>query len=376
RLAAQDVKQDAALLAEALSIPSESGDVALNLSPQKRREKNTEKLLAQLLGLSERAPVLMVFEDVQWMDPSTLELLEQTVQRVQDLRVLLIISFRPEFIPPWTGFPHVSTLTLNRLSHDQAAAMLDTISGQETLDTAVRQQVIKRTDGIPLFIEELTKAIVEQGGRCSDGVQASAIPASLNASLMARLDRLPTAKQIAQIGAVIGREFQEDLLVAIAPLSESVVRDGLDQLITAGLVFRRGEGALAYCQFKHALVHDVAYESLLRRHRGVLHGRVVTELLRLQPEVQTTQPELLAHHCIQAGLLEQAAGYLQAAGERSIAQSAIVEARAHLERGLALSGQLPDTMDRWRLEAGFHLALANVAIVKEGYGGTEVATRL
>ncbi len=373
-LSTQDVKRAATLLAEVLSIPSEHRDAALNLSPQKRRERITEALFAQLIGLSEKAPVLMIFEDAHWIDPTTMELLERTVERVQSLRVLLIVNFRPEFAPPWTGQAHVTTLTLNRLAHDQAAAMVDQITGPEALDPTVREQVIDHADGVPLFIEELTKTVQEQGARPSHGTLG--IPGTVHASLMARLDRLPAAKQVAQMSAVIGREFRHDLLVAVASLPEGDVRQGLDQLVAAGLLFRHGEGPEASYQFKHALVRDAAYESLLRRHRGAVHARIAGALQRLCPEVGTTQPELLAHHCEQAGLIEQAADYLRAAGERSIGQPGIAEARAHLEGGLALLEQLTNNTKRQGLEAALQLALANVGIIGEGYGGTGVATRL
>jgi class 3 adenylate cyclase/predicted ATPase/DNA polymerase III delta prime subunit len=372
----QDVRQDASLLAEALSIPSRDPYAALNLSPQKRKEEILKALLTQLTGLAQTLPVLMTFEDVHWIDPTSLELLELTVERVQGLRVLLLITFRPEFIPRWIGQAHVTLLTLNRLDQRQAAALIESITGGQALPTDLRDQIIDHTDGVPLFIEELTKSVVENVTRPADAGGPLAIPGTLHASLMARLDRLPAAKQVAQIGAVIGRDFRQDLLMAVAPMPAPDLLEGLDQLVAAGLLFRRGAGPDAFYQFKHALVGDAAYESLLRRERSAVHARIVRALQRLSPEMATAQPELLGHHCERAGLIEQAADYYRSAGERSIAQSAMAEARAHLKRGLGLVERLADGTDRRRLEGGLQLAFANVGIISEGYGGPEIAARL
>jgi hypothetical protein len=268
-------KQDAVLFAEMLSMPNDGRYPALDLAPQQRRQKTLETLTAQLDALSRSNPVLMIFEDVHWSDPTSVEALGRAVDRIRNLGVLLITTHRPEFEPPWIGRPHVTALTLNRLGEREIAALIDGVTGNKALPAHIRQDIVERTDGIPLFVEEMTKAVLEakSEGDAQQAVaavppSALAVPASLHASLMARLDRLGPAKEVAQIGAAIGREFSHSLLAAVVAGPEAA----LDRLVTAGLLFRQGMPPHATYLFKHALVQDAAYGTLLREPRRALHA--------------------------------------------------------------------------------------------------------
>jgi class 3 adenylate cyclase len=338
------------LLAELLSIPTGDYYAPLNLSPQRKKEKTIEALLQQLDMLARRRPMLMLYEDVHWIDPSSREFLEILVERVPRLRVLLIISFRPDFQPPWTGQAHVTTVSLTRLGRREGTALVERVAGEKALPDAMIAEIVERTDGIPLFVEELTKTILEAGG---DGdatravaaapLSALAVPASLHASLMARLDRLGSpAKEIAQIGAAIGREFSHELLASVAQRSEAVLRAGLERLTDAGLVFYRGAPPSASYLFKHALIRDAAYSSLLRDQRQQLHARIAAALEAHFPELNERQPELFAQHYSDAGLTEPAIAAWHRAGERAAKRSANREAVHHLEKGLQLIETLPD----------------------------------
>jgi predicted ATPase len=254
-------KQDAGLFAEMLSLPHDGRYPALVLAPEQRRQRTLQALLSQMEALARQAPVLMIFEDAHWSDPTSLEAFGLVVDRIADLRVLLLVTFRPEFAPPWVGQPHVAALTLNRLPKRAIDAMIDGVVGNKLLPTSIRQDIIERTDGIPLFIEEMTKAVLEAESESHAKQTAAAVPppalavpASLHASLMARLDRLGSAKEVAQIGATIGREFSHALLSAVVSKPEREVASALDRLIAAGLLFRQGVPPHASYLFKHALV--------------------------------------------------------------------------------------------------------------------------
>jgi predicted ATPase len=301
--------QDAVLIAEMLSLPNDGRYPALDLTPQQRRQKTLEALTAQLEALTRQSPVLQIFEDAHWADPTSLEVFGRAVDRVRTLRVLLIVTFRPEFEPPWIGQPHVTALTINRLTEREVGAIIDRIVGNKQLPASIRQDIIERTDGIPLFVEEMTKAVLEAEGegaaeRAVAAVPspAVAVPASLHASLMARLDRLGPAKGVAQIGAAIGREFSHVLLAAVVRKPEAELASALDRLIAAGLLFRQGVPPNAMYLFKHALVQDAAYGTLLRTSRQQLHGRIANTLEKEFPDVIEVQPELLARHCAESGL--------------------------------------------------------------------------
>jgi predicted ATPase len=354
-----------ALLSELLSLPSSAAD--LNLSPQRKREKLFEALLGQLEAEALHRPVLMVFEDAHWIDPTTRELLDLTVDRVRHLPVLLAITCRPEFQPPWSGRAHVTSLALNRLGERDGEALVQTLAGNAAALTAeIIAEIVERTDGVPLFVEELTKAVLESAARGdrvaavlgTASLAAQAVPATLHASLMARLDRLgPAPKEIAQIGAVLGREFAYELIEPVAQRHERDLQAALDQLGDAGLLFCRGTAPHASYLFKHALVQDAAYSTLLRGRRQELHGRVAAALEAHFADLIERQPELLAHHLTAAGNTERAVDQWLKAGQHAAARLAYLEAIAHFERGLGLLHSLPESPVRNSREIELQLAL-------------------
>jgi class 3 adenylate cyclase/predicted ATPase len=358
-------KQDAALFAEMLSLPNDGRYTALlELAPQQRRHKTLEALNAQMEALARRRPLLMIFEDAHWTDPTSLELFGRAADRLAALRVLLLVTFRPEFAPPWIGRPHVTALTINRLAQRDIHAMIDRVVGNKVLPASIRQDIIERTDGIPLFVEEMTKAVLEaesedEAHRTAAAVPspALAVPASLHASLMARLDRLGSAKEVAQIGAVIGREFSYPLLAAVVRKPEPELNSTLDRLISAGLLFRQGVPPHANYLFKHALVRDAAYGTLLREPRRALHARIAETLESQFTDIAENQPELLARHCTEAGLIEKAARLWGKAGQRSLERSALVEAVEQLTRALDQIAVLPATPALRREQIKLQVAL-------------------
>ena len=340
--------QDAALLAQMLSLPNDGRYPALELTPQQRRQRTLEALVSQIVALSRQNPLLMIFEDAHWTDPTTLELFGRIVDRIPTLRVLLIVTFRPEFEPPWIGRPYVTPLTINRLAEREVGAMIDGVIGNKMLPANIRQDIIERTDGIPLFVEEMTRAVLEaKDEEAAERTVAAvpspsiAVPPSLHASLMARLDRLGVAKEVAQIGAAIGREFTHALLAAVVRKPEQELGSALDRIIRAGLLFRQGVPPHASYLFKHALIQDAAYGTLLREPRRALHARIAETLERDFPDIAENQPEILAHHCTEAGLIEKAAGLWGKAGQRSLAHSALREAVEQLSRAIAQLQTLP-----------------------------------
>ncbi len=342
-------RQDAALIAELLSLPNDGRYPVVELLPQQRRQRTLEVLMTQIMSLSEQSPVLMIFEDAHWIDPTSLEALGRGIDRIKSYGVLLIITHRPEFEPPWIGRPYVTTLNLNRLGEREIAAIIDGVSGNEPLPESIRRDIVERTDGIPLFVEEMTKAVLEaknedEAEQTAAVIPSSAlaVPASLHASLMARLDRLGSAKEVAQLGAVIGREFSHALLAAVVRKPEAL-QSAIDRLIAAGLVFGQGVPPQATYLFKHALVQDAAYGTLLREPRRALHARIAETLETQFVEIAENQPELLARHCTEAGLIEKGALLLGKAGRRSLARSALVEAIAQFTRALNQLSSLPST---------------------------------
>ncbi len=361
------------LLAELLSLPSSAAD--LNLSPQRKRETLFEALLHQLEALARSRAVLMVFEDAHWIDPTSRELLDLTVDRVRRLPVLLVITFRPEFQSPWGGRAHVTSLALNRLGERDGEALVQTLAGNAALAPEIVAEIVERTDGVPLFVEELTKAVLEsaaQGDRvaavlATTSLAAQSVPATLHASLMARLDRLgPAAKEIAQIGAVLGREFTYELIEPVAQRPERELQAGLDQLGEAGLLFCRGAPPHAAYLFKHALVQDAAYSTLLRGRRQELHARVAAALEQHFADLVERQPELLAHHLTAAGNTERAVDQWLKAGRHAAARLAYLEAIAHLERGLGLLHSLPESPVRNGREIELQLALGLSVFTAKG----------
>jgi class 3 adenylate cyclase/predicted ATPase len=370
--------EDAELIGEMLSLPNDGRYPTLELTSQQRRQRILDALTAQLEVLSRTNPVLMIFEDVHWIDPTSLEALGRTVERIRTLGVLLIVTYRPEFEPQWIGRPHVTALTINRLGQRDIAAMIDGVTGNKLLSANVRQEIIERTDGIPLFVEEMTKAVLEAGGQDAAERAAGAtpspsvaVPASLHASLMARLDRLGSAKEVAQIGAVIGREFSHGLLAAVARKEEPELRSELGSLIAAGLLFRQGAPPHATYLFKHALVQDAAYGTLLREPRRAFHARIAEAIESRFADVAENQPDLLARHCTEAGLIEKAAGLWGKAGQRSLARSALFEAAEQITRALAQIAALPATPALRREKITLHVAFINPLIHVKGYAAAE-----
>jgi class 3 adenylate cyclase len=343
-------KQDAALFAEMLSLPNDGRHPAPELTSEQRRQKTLVALVSQIEALTWQNPLLMIFEDAHWTDPTSLEAFGRTVDRLASHRVLLIVTFRPEFESPWMGRPHVTALTINRLAQREIDVMIDGVVGNKSLPASIRKDIIERTDGIPLFVEEMTKAVLEAG---SEGAAANiaagvpspalAVPASLHASLMARIDRLGAAKEVAQIGAAIGREFSHALLAAVVEKPEAELGAALNRLIAAGLLSRQIVPPHASYLFKHALVQDAAHGTLLRERRRALHARIAEVLESRFAEVAESQPELLARHCTEAGLIEKTALLWGKAGQRSLERSALVEAAEQFARALGNIATLPAT---------------------------------
>ena len=368
-------KQDVALVAELLSIPNDGRYTTVDLSPQQRRQKTLNALTAQMEGLAQTKPLLMIFEDAHWADPTTLEVFGRAIDRISKICVLLLVTFRPEFQAQWAGRPYVTSLMLNRLSEREARAMIERIIGNKSLPENILRDVIERTDGIPLFLEEMTNAVLEAGSETAAERTIAAVPSSvrevpptLHASLMARLDRLGRAKEVAQIGAAIGREFSHALLSAVL---EAEAAAAIDRLVDAGLVFRQGTPPEATYLFKHALVQDAAYSTLLREPRRALHGRIAEILESQFADIAESQPELLARHYTEAGHIEKAASLWGKAGQRSLERSALIEAVAQLTRALDQIAGLPSTPALRREEIKLAVALINPLLHVKGYAAPE-----
>jgi tetratricopeptide (TPR) repeat protein len=350
------------------------------MDPQKRKKKTFDALFAQLRHLQQRQPVLMIYEDVQWIDPTTLEFLALTVERAQHMRLLLVITARPEFATPWPGYAHATTVFLTRLSRREGTSLITEVTQGRALPDEVIDQILVRTDGVPLFLEELTKAVLESGVLRKRGhdymldspLAPLAIPATLHASLMARLDRSTSARQVAQVGAALGRQFSHELLHAVADMPERQLNDALEQLVRAELVFRRGVPPNAQYTFKHALVQDVAYASLLRTNRQQLHARIARAYETRFPEVIHAQPELVARHLTEAGRSEAAVEYWQRAGDLAMARSGNAEAIHHFSVALDLLSKLGEKPDHAAKELELCVKLGPVLVMVKGPGSPEV----
>jgi class 3 adenylate cyclase/predicted ATPase len=350
-----------------------------HVSPQRQRQKTLEALVAMLLELAEHQPALFILEDLHWTDPTTLELLNLVVDQTPTASLLTVLTCRPTFQPSWTHRSYLTELTLNRLSQPQIARMVERVASEKTLPAAVLAQIIEKTDGVPLFVEELTKAILESGQlkavdehyELTGALAALAIPATLQDSLMARLDRLVTAKAVAQYAAVIGRQFPYALLQAVSQLNEALLQHELGRLVEAEIVYRRGVPPQATYTFKHALIQDAAYASLLKSTRQQYHQRIAQVLEAQFPETAAAQPELLAQHYTEAGFTGQAVHYWHHAGQRAIQRSAHVEAISHLRTGLALLQTLPETRERVQREVDVLIALGASFIAAKSYAAPE-----
>jgi class 3 adenylate cyclase/predicted ATPase len=363
-----------------LSLPLAADDAALTWSPEQQKQKTLQALLTILLRIATQQPVLFIMEDLHWVDPTTLELLSLLVDQGPTARILALLTFRPDFSPPWTGRSHLTQVTLNRLPTRQAAELTGRVAHGKALPPEVVAQVVARTDGVPLFVEELTKMVLESGllqeheerYELTGPLPPLAIPATLHDSLMARLDRLAAVKALAQLGATLGREFAYELLQAVSPWDEDTVHRGLHQLVAAEFLYQQGLPPEATYRFKHALIQETAYQSLLRSTRQQHHQRIAQVLEAQFPERCETQPELLAHHYTEAGLVEQAIGYWQRAGQQASDRSAHLEAVSHFTTGIELLKTLPDTPARTQQAVTLHLAIGAALQITKGQAAPEV----
>ena len=368
------------LIAELLSIPSVNRYPPLQLTPQMRKEKTLRVLLGQLEGLAARQPVLMLFEDAHWSDPTSIELLDLIVDRATSLRLLLIVTLRQEFVAPWTGRSHVSLLSLNRLPPRERGAIIAGVTGGKALPREVAEQIIDRTDGVPLFVEELTKAVIESGMLTDQGdrytaagpLPALAIPATLHGSLLARLDRLAPVRDVAQDGAALGRQFSHELISAVAAMPQPQLDGALAQLVGVELVYRRGVPPDAEYTFKHALVQDAAYQSMLKSRRAYLHARIADVMENSFSDLTEAEPETLARHLTAAALAQRAIPYWLAAGRRAYERWALREAIVQLNAGIGLLTEVQDETVRMELELDLQYALGLACRAAKGWMAPEV----
>ncbi len=368
------------LLASLLSLPLADRYAPLQLTPQRQRQKTLEAILALLRAHAAQQPVLFIVEDLHWIDPSTLELITLFIDQEPSARILTLLTARPEFRPPWGFGEHVTSLTLGHLAPTQVELMIDRVAGGKRLPAEVRQQVVTKTDGVPLFVEELTKTVLESGMLREEAdhyalvspLPSFAIPTTLHDSLMARLDRLDAAKEVSQLGATLGRTFSYELLRAVSPWDEERLQHALTQLVEAELLYLRGAPPQITYVFKHALIQETAYQSLLKRKRQEYHQQTAHILEQHFPEIAETQPELLARHYTEAGLAEQATPYWQRAGQRAVERSANVEAISHFTKGLELLKSFPATPEHTRQELELQLALGPLLRMIKGHTAPEV----
>ena len=368
------------LFAGLLAVPlPEDRYAPLTGTPQRQRQETLDMLVAWLAAQAERQPVLAVWEDLHWADPTTLELLEFVIEQAPTVPMLHVLTSRPTFSPPWPARSHLTSLVLNRLERRQVEALIAQRVGGKALPTEVVQHIVTKTDGVPLYVEELTKMLLaspllrEEAGQhvLTGPLRTAAIPDTLQDALMARLDQLAVAKEVAQLGAVLGREFTYDLVQAISHRDEDTLQAGLGQLVAAELLYQRGRPPRARYVFKHALIQDAAYASLLKSTRQQVHQRIAQVLEAQFPEMVATQPELLAHHLTEAGHPAQAVGYWQLAGERAVARSANLEAISHLTKGLAVLQTLPETAERIQQELLLQTTLGPALMNTKGFAAPE-----
>jgi predicted ATPase len=353
---------------------------ALTLTPQQQRQQTLDTLVAWLLAEAERQPVLAVYEDLHWADPSTLELLGALLEQAPTVPMLTVLTFRPVFVPPWPTRSHLTPITLNRLERPQVEALITHLAGGKALPAEVVAHIVAKTDGVPLFVEELTKMLLEsdlvqedtQHYVLTGPLSAVTIPATLQDSLMARLDRLGAARDVAQLGAVVGREFAYDVLQAIAPLDETTLQVRLEQLVEAELLYQRGRPPRARYVFKHALIQDAAYQSMLKSTRQQVHQQIAQVLAIQFPALVETQPELVAQHYTAADCTEQAVVYWQRAGQQASDRSAHLEAINHFTTGIELLKTLPETPARTQQSLTLHIALGAALQIAKGNAAPEV----
>jgi class 3 adenylate cyclase/predicted ATPase len=368
------------LLADLLSLPQPDGALPLTLSPQKQKQKTQEALVAWIFEEAGRAAVNCVWEDLHWADPSTLEVLTLALDRVSASRLLVLLTFRPGFAPPWQIREYFNQLILTRLGRSEIESMVKQVTGRKAFPAEVLNQIVVKTDGVPLFVEELTKMVLESGllqegqdrYELAGPLPPLAIPATLQDSLMARLDRLAPVREIAQVGATLGREFSYELLHAVCPVDEERLRQGLQQLVEAELVYQQGVPPQAVYLYKHALIRDTAYQSLLKSRRRQYHQQIAQVLEERFPDTKETQPELVAYHYTEANLISEAIPYWQSAGQRAVQRSANPEAISHLTKGLELLETLPKTPEHVQQELILQLTLGTPLIASKGNASLEV----
>jgi class 3 adenylate cyclase/predicted ATPase len=374
-------KEVVPLFAALLSLPLPEGRYPpLNLTPQEQKQRTLDALVAWTLEEAERRPIFQLWDDLHWADPSTLELLGLLINQAATASLFMVMTFRPEFIPPWPTRSHMTPVTLSRLEGRDVEVMVTRLAGGKALPAEVVQHIVKKTDGVPLYVEELTKTIVESAllreesdhYELTGPLSTVTIPDTLQESLMARLDRLPKVREVAQLGAVLGREFEYEMLKALAPMDEARLQDGLSQLVEAELLYQRGRPPRATYTFKHALIQDAAYQSLLKRTRQQCHRQVADILESRFPETVETQPELLAHHHTEANSPQKAVEYWLKAGQQAVHRFADREAVGHLQKGLSLLRALPDTPERARLELALQTSLGPALMATKGYAAPAV----
>jgi tetratricopeptide (TPR) repeat protein len=376
-----DAKEIAPYLASLLSIPTEGRFLALEMAPSEVKERTIAAMIALFQGLTRDAPVLALLEDAHWIDPTSLDVFGRLIEKLQGLRALLVVTFRPEFAAPWMGRGHVTAHALNRFGRRHAVTMIERVTGGKGLPGEVLEQIVVKTDGVPLFVEELTKTVLEsellreESGAyvLAGALTPLAIPSTLQDSLMARLDRLALVKEIAQIGAAIGREFSYRLLEAVSPITGAALQDALRQLMAAELIYGRGAPPEAIYIFKHALVQDTAYASLLRSRRQRIHAEIAKALVERFADQVEAAPAIIAHHYTEAGVAEPAARYWTKAAELALSRSAPTEASRYIDAGLAL---IPRTTDGQSPEVALQIARANALLSLKGINAPETVAAL
>jgi class 3 adenylate cyclase len=373
-------REDVRFIASLLSIPCDERYGGIAMIPQKFKDETLRALVDTTEAIARRQPTLLLFEDAQWADPTTLETLDLLIHRVRNVPLLVIITHRPEFLPRWSHHGHVAALGLTRLTRAQSTTLVSRLIGGKALPADLLEQILEKTDGVPLFVEELTKSILESGALRDVGdhwdytrsAAALSIPPTLRDSLMARLDRFAPVRVVAQIGAAIGREFSYALLAAVAPHAAAELDRALAQLAGSGLAFHQGTPPDAVYTFKHALVQDAAYDSLLKRRRQDLHGKIAKAIEERWPNIETTEPELLAHHYTEAKQPEKAIPLWQQAGRLALGRMALAEAIAHLNKGLELVAALPAAAERDAAELDLRTLLGTAWITHRGWPAREV----
>jgi len=371
-----DIDNAASLYASLLSIPADGRYPDSNATPQQLKDQTLTMLNAHILALAARQPILIVFEDIHWADPTSIELMDLIIASSSDRRVMMVLTYRPEFQPTWLGESQVSALVLNKLSVDNCTPLIEGITGGKSLPEEVIRQITLKTDGVPLFVEELTKTILDSGclreteaGFVLDGdITQAVIPNTLHDSLMARLDRQESAKGLAQTGAVIGREFNHELIHAVYDKGSEACDQALDKLLKAGLIFKRGTAPEAIYIFKHALIQDAAYASLLKSTGKKIHHRIANVLLEQFASTAQTQPELIAHHFTEAEQYEKALSYWQIAAQRAMERSANSGAMAYLKKAISFLRYSPEDKIQQEFELKLQTMLMTASIAAEGYG--------